>query len=289
MRTTRLADQYLSERSASAHYEWFLRRIARQLESAGVRHSNDFDPSVFNAWIGSLRDLSDSTRTNWRRGGLVLWHYAHRLGHAAHPSNRVVRVKQSHKPPVAWSAEELSRLEETASRQLGTFKVSGCPKALFWKTFIRIGYETGLRPSDLHNLKVSQFRGNRLFVTHHKTGQAQGKILSPESTRLAQELARLGDGKTVFLWAVAWKWLHKGFRKLADEAGVAGSIKFLRRTGATYCEIKQPGSAKKFLGHLSDGLAMRFYIDQTLIPDHSPTPPPFPTRQRDSIRLNPAS
>jgi integrase len=291
MRTSELAEKYLSEREASGHYQWFLRRIAQQLEVAGVRRPTDFEPSLINRWLAGLHDLSATTRSNYRRGALVLWHHAHRLGHVAHPSDRVVRVKQSLKPPIAWSADELSRLMDTALGLSGEFKVSGCPKALFWSAFVRIGYETGLRPSDLHNLQASQFRGNRLFVTHRKTGAAQGKVVSVESVQLARQLIERGDHKTVFRWAVAWKWLHINFRKLADEAGVSGSIKFLRRTGATFCEASQPGSAKKFLGHLSDGLAMKYYIDQTLLPDSSPSPPPLPKAKlrKGSIHLNPAS
>lgn len=104
MTTVELADQYLSERETSAHYKWFLRRIARQLESAGVRQADEFCETSVNAWLQGLHDLSSTTRANMRRGALVLWHYAASQGLTDHPTQRLMKVKQKLRPPVAsWS------------------------------------------------------------------------------------------------------------------------------------------------------------------------------------------
>lgn len=110
MSIPQLTEEYLSEREASPHYRWFLRRIARLLHDAGLATAGDFTPCSINAWLGDLRDLSATTRGNYRRGALVLWHYASSRGLTEHPTRRVMRVKQSRKPPVAWSMDELARL-----------------------------------------------------------------------------------------------------------------------------------------------------------------------------------
>lgn len=273
MKLTQLADQYLSEREASAHYRWFLRRIARQLEEAGIRQPKDFNDASVNRWLGNLRDLGPTTRANLRRGCLVLWHYATRLGLAAHPSERLVKVKPLAKPPVAWSLEELNGLLAHCRKLPGNLRVSGCPRSLFFTAFILAGYELGVRRSDLHNLRADQVRGNRVFVVQNKTGVPIGKVVSPECAALLAKLIKLGDGKTVFRWALGQKWLTANFREVVKGAGLSGTIKYLRRSGATHCEIEQPGSAGRFLGQLTPGLALRFYVDPTLAAASMPRPP----------------
>lgn len=53
-------------------------------------------------------------------------------------------------------------------------------------------------------------------------------------------------------------------------AGCPGTPKWLRRSGATAVESQRPGSAKEFLGHATDGLAARHYIDPRQLPSTRP-------------------
>ncbi len=269
-----LAQQYCDEREVSADYRQALARVARSMEAAGITPSMLSD-SVINRWLASLNQ-SATTRSNYRRMALTLWRYALDLRLTDHPIGRVMRVKANTKTPIAWSADEMRRLILAARNMRDTLR-SGCPANLFFEAFLRTGYETGLRFSDLLRLRVEQLRDHRLFVVQNKTGQPLAKVLSAECVSCLRDLSVLGDGKTFFLWALHHRWLRVHFRRLCHAAGVTGTPKWLRRTGATAVEAVSPGSAGRFLGHLSPGLAARFYVDPTLLPNACPTPPPIST------------
>lgn len=267
-----VASNYCNERGLSADYRTALHRVARSMKQGGVTPLTITD-SLFNRWLNSLPQ-QQTTRSNYRRMGLTLWRAALDQELASHPIGRVVRVKAIQKMPVAWSLGELSSLISHA-RKLQFNLRKGCPASLFFEGWIRCGYETGLRFSDLLSLQCNQLRGDRLFVCPNKTKVPDGKLLSPALVDILTKLRVQGDGQTFFRWALAERWIRIHFKRLCKQAGLDGTPKFLRRTGATYCERKQPGSAKRFLGHLSDGLAIKHYVDPTLLSDSCPTPPPI--------------
>jgi len=65
-------------------------------------------------------------------------------------------------------------------------------------------------------------------------------------------------------------------RQLTRAAGLPGSTKFLRRSGATYCEIAGK-DATGHLGHRSPGMKV-YYIDRLLLAEEKrqePTAPPL--------------
>ena len=220
-------------------------------------------------------DFSRTTKSNYRRMARTLWSFAARKKLSPNLDDDFLRVKVPAKNPVAWTADELRTLLKTCASQDGSFKFAACPRSLFWSAWVLVGFETGLRNADLHHLRANQLRGTRLYVVHNKTGQAQGKIISPRAAELIRQLAKLSPDGTVFRWALSRKHLFLQFKNIVKSAGLEGSTKYLRRSGATYCELKQRGSAKAFLGHLSDGLAYRCYVDPTLLEDDIPTPIPF--------------
>ncbi len=240
------------------------------MQAAGITPSTLSDSSI-NQWLASLVQ-SPTTRSNYRRMALTLWRYAIDLKLTAHPIGRVARVKARTKPPIAWSMEEMARLIR-AARSLNYHFRSGCPASLFFEGWIRAGFETGLRFSDLLALRTEQLRDHRLFVAQNKTGQPIAKVLTGDCVACLRKLSVLGDGETFFDWAIKHRWLRVHFRRLCEKAGVSGTPKWLRRSGATAVEAVSPGSAGKFLGHLSPGLAARFYIDPTLLPNACPSPP----------------
>jgi integrase len=188
---------------------------------------------------------------------------------------RVMRVKSKISPPVAWSMAELSALISSARTLKGKLK-HDCPESLFMEAWVRVGFETGLRFSDVLHLKCSCLRGDRLYVIANKTNVPIPKVLSARCVEILTKLSVHSGGVEFFRPILSERWLRIRFQRLCRAAGLTGTPKWLRRSGATHCEIRQPGSAKKFLGHLSDGLAMKHYVDQTLLPDQCPAPPPIP-------------
>jgi integrase len=270
MRT--IASLYEEEHELSVDYARALRRVATSLELFGITPST-LDSSSLNHWLACLPQCR-TTKSNYLRMAKTLIAFAARKGFGRKLPDGVRKVKPENHPVVAWTHADLRMLMATAEKLDGTFRSSGCPRSLFWQAWILVGYETCLRHGDLHHLMANQLRGDRLYVVHHKTGVPQGKVLSAKAVGLVRDLAARGDG-SVFRWALSRKHIFIQFRALVREAGMQGSTKFLRRSGATHSEIARPGSAKQLLGHLSDGLAMKHYIDQTLLSDTIPQPPPF--------------
>lgn len=270
-----VASLYCDERTVTPDYRQGLIRVARSMRAAGVTPSTLQDSS-FNRWLAGLSQ-SATTRSNYRRMGLTLWRHSLDIGLAEHYPRRIVRVKARPKPPVAWTLCEMARLVDEASKLEHKFKRSRCPANVFYRAFARSGYETGLRYSDLYSLRVEQIRDGRLWVMPNKTGNPVPKQLSAECVEDLRKLIALGDGERVFSWAICKRRAREHFKKLCRRAGIAGTPKFLRRTGATHCEIRQPGSAGRFLGHLSPGLAYRCYVDRTLLAEQCPTPPLIPS------------
>lgn len=237
--------------------------------------------SLFNRWLAGLR-CSPTTRSNYRRMGLTLWRAAidHRL--ASQCIGRIARVKAPLPPPVAWRRQELDTLLRAADALPGLFR-SGCPRRLFWRGWILTGYYTGIRRGDLHHLRADQCRDGRLWLVQHKTGQPIGKILPPDCASVLDELIARGDGETIFWWALKRKWAFLHFRDLVKAAGLHGSTKWLRRSGATHVEMEQAGSASRFLGHLSPQLAQKHYLDPTLLADRVPVPPSLTQRTTSGL------
>ena len=246
------------------------------MHAAGVTPST-LEDSVFNRWLASLAQ-SPTTRSNYRRMALTLWRYAIDLKLAEHYPRRIVRVKARPKAPVAWTMADMESLLTAAAKATYLFKRSRCPASLFFTAWVLAGYETGLRFSDLLALQCHQLREDRLYVAQNKTGVPVPKMLSHQCVSVLRQLEVLGDRKTFFRWAIAKKQLRAHFKKICAEAHAEGSSKWLRRTGATHCEIKQPGTAGRFLGQLSPGLAYRFYVDRSQLNEECPAPPPIQNR-----------
>lgn len=249
-------------------------RTARKLSAAGINSVATVNADRINKLLDSVQGSAHTVAAN-RRMVCTLIRAA--LGQRAGKIiDGIRRVKCSVPPPVAWSEKELEKLLAAADGMKRTL-LSGCPASLFFRAWILTGYYTGLRFSDQLFLKTSQLRGNRLHTVISKTSQPFTKVLPDEAVELLRELADhpKADGKTFFAWALREHWLRVWFRRLCKQAGLEGTPKWLRRSGATACEAQSPGSASRFLSHKSPELALKYYVDASLLPNSSPVPPPL--------------
>jgi len=264
---------YIAGREICHDYKVFLLSVARRMAEADLSLTN-VTPQKFDAWIASI-PRSAVTRKNVRRQALTLLKAGMKPSAWGEFIQQSRKVKTQKKIPVAWSQDELRQLIETASSLKGCFHRSKCPARLYFTAWVLLGYETGLRFSDQMSLKASQLRGDRLFVIQSKTGNPIGKRLSLQCLELIMQLIHLSPDGTIFSWAINETNVRKRWQRLIASAGLQGTPKFLRRSGATYVEAQQPGAATIFLGHRSPELAEANYIDPTLLPDRSPKPPPL--------------
>lgn len=264
--------EYLLERDCCPNYRRHLMRTAERLHAFGLTSVADLEPQRINCWLDSLT-CSKQTRSNYRRQACTIVKAA--LGpDAAHCIDRIRKVKAPLPPPVAWTKEELSRLLHHARNLTGTLQ-SGCPSSLFFHCWVLLGYSVGLRFSDLLHLRVNQIRDGRLYTVQSKTGDALVQVLPNECARILNELSVLSPDGTLFKWALSARWLRIRWNRLVKAAGLTGTCKWLRRTGATWVEATQPGMSSRFLGHRSPELSMKHYVDRSLLPNSCPSPPPI--------------
>lgn len=267
-------DSYLESRDVTTEYRRHLTRMAAKMRSVGATFSEK--PEVLAKRINVvLRSFGNmTTRANYRRVAVTL--LRHRYGGSAEKVvHGLVKVKQKNLPPVAYTIDEVHRLIAAAEKLPGEFAVSGCNRGQWCAAFLLLCYETGFRFQDALDLRVRSLRGDRLSIVVNKTQRFIHKRLSRDLVCRLTRLAEQGDGETFFAWAVTKRYACKWLRRAWCDAGLPGSCRWLRRTGATLVEAQQPGSAAEFLGHSpnSHGLAARCYIDQSLLPDRCPSPP----------------
>ena len=262
--------EYLSSRDLCPNYQRHLLRTAEKMEAFGLTSVAELEPQQINRWLASLV-CSPQTRSNYRRQACTIVKAA--LGpESGHFIERIRRVKAPISPPVAWTREELARLLHHARHLPGNLQ-SGCPAALFFTGWLLLGYGVGLRFSDLLGLRCHQIRDGRLHTVQSKTGEALVQTLAPECEAVLKNLSVLSKDGTIFRWALHERWLRIRFKRLCESAGVRGTPKWMRRTGATWVEATQPGQASRYLGHRSPELAMKHYVDKSLLPNSCPMPP----------------
>lgn len=236
----------------------------------------DLCDDTVNRWIDWLRTqpLEPESIKSRRRNLLTLWRAAAEAG-AVPPPGRISKVKVPPKMPRAWSQSELSLLLATAA---GKHKRMSQHRAAhwcaFWRALILVGYYSGLRLDDLVNLRFDQIdAAGSLVVAQRKTGDPISCLL-PADALAALAAIRLPKRRRIFGDLCCRQWLQLAFCRLLRDAGLPGSIKWFRSTGATWCEVAQPGSAKSFLGHRTYGLAYKHYVDPRYLDQQKPLPPP---------------
>jgi integrase len=179
----------------------------------------------------------------------------------------VIRIKQIRRPPTAWSRETLLKILEAAEND--ERPICYLRPNVRWKhalpAWIAISYDTGLRFTDVLNLRASDIRNGCVTVNAHKTGKATVRRLSAYGLKRVAILAKHSPDGTIFRWAMTRRRAFNKWRSFLDELGLDGYPRWFRRSSATYVERKRPGSAPQFLDHSNPALARLHYIDQTLL------------------------
>lgn len=242
-------------------------------------HTGELSVDLLDGWIAARLDagIARKTASNQRRAILSLWREAHRRG-IAPLLGEVRRVRVATPIPEAWRQDEIRKLLRAARSIRGRFRC-GVPRRLLLVALILTGYYTGLRPSDLLALRVADVvrvngsagaNGSRRIVRQSKTGELIDLPLPADCLRAIQ--ATRPESRDL-LFPLTREVLCDWFRRVCRAAGVRGTPKWLRRTGATHCEIQQPGSAMRYLGHRTPGLAYKHYVDPRQVGADKPVPP----------------
>lgn len=264
-----LATRYHNRVGGSPRYLEQLQVLARRLPW----QASELTPDLIDAYLTqALKTLAPSTVDNHRRmlRSLLKFAAAERLVDAS-IVRPLRRVKMAPPNPRAWSHAELARLVAVASETRGGTRK--CPYRLLLPAWILTGYSTGLRLEDLLALQHIDLRGDKLCLPQHKTGWPHVVRFDANALEAVRKLPVVGP--RIFGSLIGRSQILVAMRRLVKRAGLTGSTKWCRRSGATYCEIAGNDSTQ-YLGHKTPGMKVR-YVDRLLLAEERPDNPIVPS------------
>ena len=266
MQLDELLDVYLSAREASVAYRSSLLRTVRKAKSCGLSSVDDLCSAKVNRFLLDLSSrVSATTRSNVRRELLTLWRFAFETGETDVFPQRIVKIRPDRKPVQAWSLTTLAEMLAAAERDETRCGGIENPRLCDWlPAWIAVGFDTGLRFTDIYEMPCSAIRNGCVSLTAHKTGKPLVRVLSGVACRHAERLADQSPDGSLFRWMVTRRRAFLCWRNFLDRHGWSGSSKWLRRSCATYLEQQQPGSATVYLQHSAPHLVRDHYLDQSL-------------------------
>ena len=274
MTLTDLLSCYLRANECSPRYEESLRRTVRKAEMYRLTKVCQLGADRVNEFLAALT-VGPTTRHNIRRELLTLWRFAHDRDMVQEYPSRVRRIAPKYAAPQAWSYTELVNLLRLAEKdkRFVSSRVSlrRCDVLPVWLT---VGYESGLRLTDLVNLKTADFRNGCVSVRASKTGKITIRRICHDTQKRVEELCAKSPDGTVFRWALPRRRAILLWAAFLKEHKYRGSSKWLRRSGATALESIKPGMATRWLDHSNPALARKHYLDATLM-DLPDSPPPL--------------
>ena len=237
--------------------------------------ASDLTPDKIDAYLDDASaTLAPSTVHNHRRMLGTLMRFAAREGYVDKSILRPLRrVKVPEPCPVALSHEQIAHWLKTAANMQGGTKT--CAYQILLPAWILCAYSTGLRTGDLLAIRWDQIRGHRLLLRQNKTSYPHVPWLDDAALQAIHLLPRLGP--RIFGDLTNKDRILHAMRRLVKRASQDGTTRWLRRSGATYCEAEGK-DASKHLGHKDPTMKKR-YIDRLLLAeltDQGPTAPAIP-------------
>jgi len=241
---------------------------------------DELDAQLVSRWLADYSQrVAPHTARSKRRQILALWRAAVDDGYADPVAlmRRVRPVRCPYVPPVAWTLDEINRLI-AACAYIPRWHRCGLRRCEWWALAIRVAYDSGLRWEDqMSRLTTDHISPDGYIAwSQHKTGRVVVSRLAPKTMEaLAASLARC-PRKLVTPWEGSHETFSDQVRTLARKAGIrAGTWKWIRRAGATECEIQEPGGAGRHLGHSpGSNLAYTSYVDPAIVAAHRSAPRP---------------
>lgn len=230
----------------------------------------------FILWLASAGYANETARTR-RRGLLTLWRAAAQDSIAA-PPRKVRRLAPRHSVPRAWTPEQVAAILAECYKLPGTFrKHRHIQRAKFAAAICMVCYETGFRRGDVLRIHRHQIQPCGLIVlVQSKTGQPHLARIRPETIALIDDMGTAGRPH-VFGGVVTPRWLGKLVDRICKAAGIdEGSVKWLRRSGATHAEKENPGAGYRYLGHTTPRVAWQSYLDPLQLKNDAIQPPELP-------------
>lgn len=262
----RIAKAYLTERIVSKHYAENVDRVALRCCEVSVKRVNEYLRQI------AAEKASTTVRAE-RTILLTLYRYAYETGMIDEAPRGVMKVKARKQPTKAWTVDQLRKLIAATKEHDGKRLRSGANLGQFLRCWVLLAYECGARFGDVMSFAREHLDGDTLSWTQSKTGDPLSRPLTPAClTAIDKMLERSPDGR-ILGWACKRRQAHRIMRELLDSQGLGGSSKWLRRSGATHCEMEKPGSGRLHLGHRSPALFEQAYCDWSQLRTKTPKTP----------------
>jgi integrase len=252
--TLSIAKKYINSKNLCYAYSQNLLKVAKSCKN--------LTSDCINKYLKKrLTQVSSLTAKNNRTLILILCKFAYENNYIKNPIKNILTIKVSKKSIKAWTIEDIKLLITKTSNFDNKKTRSGVSIGLFLRCWILLAYESGARFGDLFNFSRDNLDGNILRWTMSKTGDPMVKILSKKCLEYINSMLETSTDGRILGYVIKNRGAFMVMRKFLDDCSFDGTSKFLRRSGATHIEIDQPGMAKYHLGHRTNGLAEKHYID----------------------------
>ena len=266
MTFARVADAYLAERIVTDIYAANVRRIALRAGAVSVES--------LNAFLKKRATERQSTTVRSERTILLTlyrWGYENKL--IADAPRGVMKVKARKAPTKAWTIEQLRSLVEATRKHDKARLRSGASLGAFLRCWVLVAYESGARLGDVMSFTADNLDGDTLSWTQSKTGDPMVRTLTNACRSAIAEMLAASPTGSILGWACGRRMAIRHMRKLIDSVGIGGTGKWLRRSGATHCEMERAGAGRLHLGHRSPALFEQAYADWAQLRTRTPKTP----------------
>lgn len=253
MTITELIERYVSARDVSSGYAnqlfWFANALDR---TAGIRDIDHLTHDHINRFLRICRDqgIAQETRRSRRRMACTLADAAYDFGLLPPLSRRqVMRIGQYDVVVKTWDVNDVRRLVEAAEKLKGEFKKTKISRRRYWVSYIRAGWESGLRGCDLRSFEREWISSSGRIVLIQTKTKKRVLIQLRKSTLDAIAASFPPDRALIWpRWGCIEAWRHAA-RELVEKAGLAGGIGKLRSGCGTSVEKHYPGRGHERLGN----------------------------------------
>lgn len=260
-----LAEKYIQSRMICPDYEAQIRRVAAACGSITVER--------VNAYLQARStEVASLTVKNERGHLLTLWKFGFQTGLLDAMPRGVMSVKVRRQPVKAWTREQLQLLLRHAGTMHRRMR-SGPSQGDYLRAWLLLGYETGARLGDIMAFRDANLDGDSIAWTQSKTGDPMVRVLSVSCRESVGKMLAISPDGRILGWVATKRQATRVMRAAIEGAGLVGTGKWLRRSGATHCEMERPGAGRLHLGHRSPALFEQAYCDWAQMRTRTPVVP----------------
>lgn len=261
-----VARKYIESRVICRDYQANILRIAH---AVGV-----FSNERLNQYLlKRSSEASSITVRNERTICLCVWRWGYDCGLLADAPRGIAKVKIRRKPTRAWTVSQLRQLLDATRSHDNKRLRSGAAVGPFLRAWIMLGYETGARFGDLMSFSRDHLDGDAIAWTQSKTGDPITRTLTQPCLDACHAMLSSSPDSRIIGWAARRRQAARIMRSHIDSVGIGGTSKWLRRSGATHCEMEKAGAGRLHLGHRSPALFEQSYCDWTQMRTRTPKTP----------------